>query len=350
MTREQVGFDDSPREGASDLLLEVAGLTVEFPARGGTVRAVDDVSFAIGRGEIVGLVGESASGKSTLGLAIMRMVPAPGRVSSGHIEFDGHDLDVLPENQMRQLRGSAISLIVQDALATMNPVTKIEEQIGEVVRDHGGETSRKRLRVRSMNMLREVRLPNVEQNLRRYPHELSGGMQQRVAIAEGLILGPKVIIADEPTTALDVTVQAQILSLLRAICDRHGTSIIFVTHDLATVAEICDRVMVMYAGRIVESGSVSTVFRRPAHPYTKALLSGLLPLSGEPPKELDALPGQPPRPENWPSGCRFHPRCPTWRRRGEPEICTTTDPHVDETTPHWAACHFADLEEDGISR
>lgn len=328
-------------------LLEVTGLTVEFPGRERNVRAVDNVSFSVGRGEIIGLVGESASGKSTLGLALMRMVPEPGTVTAGNIVFGGRDLASIPEGEMRGLRGRALSLIVQDALATMNPVTTIEEQIDEVIRDHGGDRSRKSLRARALDMLREVRLPNAEKNLRRYPHELSGGMQQRVAIAQGLILGPELIIADEPTTALDVTVQAQILALLREICDKRGTSIIFVTHDLATVAEICDRVMVMYAGRIVESGTVSTVFRRPAHPYTTALLSGLLPLSGEPPAELDALSGQPPRPEAWPTGCRFHPRCPTWRLLGEPEICTTTDPMVDETAPHWAACHFAELEGAG---
>jgi oligopeptide/dipeptide ABC transporter ATP-binding protein len=332
------------QEPGGEPLLGVTGLTVEFPARGRKVRAVDDVSFSIGRGEIIGLVGESASGKSTLGLALMRMIPAPGVASAGTIAFHGRDLATLSEAEMRGLRGKALALIVQDALATMNPVTTIEEQIGEVIRDHGGDRSRKSLRARAIEMLREVRLPNAEKSLRSYPHELSGGMQQRVAIAEGLILGPELIIADEPTTALDVTVQAQILSLLREICDKRGTSIIFVTHDLATVAEICDRVMVMYAGRIVESGTVSTVFRKPAHPYTRALLGGLLPLSGEPPTELEALPGQPPRPDAWPTGCRFHPRCPTWRLLGEPEICTTNDPEVDETQPHWAACHFADLE------
>jgi oligopeptide/dipeptide ABC transporter ATP-binding protein len=326
-------------------LIEVEGLSVEFPGRHGVVRAVDDLSFTLGRGEIIGLVGESASGKSTLGLALMRMVPGAGRISSGRIRFDGRDLAELSENEMRELRGSAISLIVQDALATMNPVTTIEEQIAEVIRDHGGTETRRGRRERAATMLREVRLPNVDQNLSRYPHELSGGMQQRVAIAEGLILGPQVIIADEPTTALDVTVQAQILSLLREICDRFGTSIIFVTHDLATVAEICDRVMVMYAGRIVEMGTVSTVFRAPSHPYSRALLGGLLPLSGEPPEELEALPGQPPQPEDWPSGCRFRPRCPLWQALGQPEICVTTDPRGDESAAHWAACHFADHDQ-----
>ncbi|TFB56735.1 ABC transporter ATP-binding protein [Cryobacterium tagatosivorans] len=330
-------------------LLKVTGLTVEFLGRHGTVRAVDDVSFTIGRGEIIGLVGESASGKSTLGLALMRMVPSPGRISSGSISLEGQDLAALSEAEMRTVRGSRISLIVQDALATMNPVTTIGEQIEEVIRDHGDRSSRAERMTRAATMLREVRLPNVDQNLRRFPHELSGGMQQRVAIAEGLVLGPQVIIADEPTTALDVTVQAQILSLLREICDTRGTSIVFVTHDLATVAEICDRVMVMYAGRIVESGTVREVFRQPAHPYTKALLSGLLPLAGEPLAELDTLSGQPPRPEDWPTGCRFHPRCPLGEALDHPEICMTDDPHVDESQPHWAACHFAELQQPALT-
>jgi peptide/nickel transport system ATP-binding protein len=326
-------IDNSP-------LVRVEGLTVEFPVRGNTVRAVDDVSFEVGRGEIVGLVGESASGKSTLGLSLMRMVPAPGRVRARRMEFDGKELSGLDESQLRHIRGREISLIVQDALATMNPVTTVLEQITQVVRDHEGVRSRKVLRARAAQALRDVQLPDVEVNLGRYPHELSGGMQQRVAIAQGLILGPKLIIADEPTTALDVTVQAQILSLLKQIREG-GTSIVFVTHDLATVAEICDRVLVMYAGRIVESGTVAEVFAAPQHPYTRGLLASLLPLGGEPPERLAAISGQPPRPEAWPTGCRFHPRCALWEAMGRPEVCVDVDPRPDESLPHWAACHFA---------
>lgn len=327
----------------ADPLLRVDGLTVEFPVRGGSrIRAVDDVSFEVRSGEIIGLVGESASGKSTLGLSIMRMVPRPGEVTASAIEFDGRNLLDLSEGHMRQVRGSDISLIVQDALATMNPVTTVEEQIEQVVRDHEGVRSRRTLRERAIAALRSVQLPNAEANLRRYPHELSGGMQQRVAIAQGLILGPKLIIADEPTTALDVTVQAQILALLKTIADA-GTSILFVTHDLATVAEICDRVLVMYAGRLVEQGTTAEVFANPQHPYTRALLESLLPLGGEPPETLSAIPGQPPTPEAWPTGCRFHPRCPLWRAKGEPEICREDDPApVLVNGTHHAACHFAE--------
>ena len=328
-----------------EAVIRVEHLSVAFGSGPRAVRAVDDVSFTIGQGEIIGLVGESGSGKSTLGLALLRIVPAPG-VATGRVVFDGRELGALSEREMRALRGNEIALIVQDALATMNPVTRIEEQIVEIVRDHsdGTPTDGATLATRALRALRSVHLPNAELNLRRYPHQLSGGMQQRVAIAQGLILEPKLIVADEPTTALDVTVQAQILALLQEVRDSRGTSIVFVTHDLATVAEICDRVMVMYAGRIVESGTVREVFREPQHPYTRALLSGLLPLVGEPPEALEALPGQPPRPEDWPSGCRFHPRCPLYERLGKPDVCTQTDPRVDESLPHWGACHFAKQE------
>ena len=321
-------------------LLRVENLTVDFHVRGSRVRAADHVSLTIDPGEIVGVVGESASGKSTLGLALMRMVPAPGQVSASRMEFDGRDLLTLTDAEMRKIRGHEISLVVQDALSTMNPVTTVREQIVQVVRDHEGIRSRRVLEERAVQALRDVQLPDAEMNLRRYPHELSGGMQQRVAIAQGIILGPKLIIADEPTTALDVTVQAGILALLKQISDG-GASIIFITHDLSTVAEICDRVLVMYAGRIVESGTVAEVFAGPRHPYTRGLLASLLPLEGTPPERLDAIPGQPPRPESWPSGCRFHPRCELWRTLGEPENCRTEDPRPDESAPHWAACHYA---------
>jgi peptide/nickel transport system ATP-binding protein len=214
-----------------------------------------------------------------------------------------------------------------------------------ILRDHKAPGGRAEHRARALRAFEEVRLPDPEGVMTKYAHELSGGMQQRVAIAQGLLLEPQLIVADEPTTALDVTVQAQILDLLRGISTRRGTSMIFVTHDLATVAEICDRVLVMYAGRIVESGRVDEVFADPQHPYTRALLASLLPLGGTPPERLDAIPGQPPRVDDWPTGCRFHPRCPRFRMLGEPEICRTTDPVPDRSLPHWAACHFANEEK-----
>jgi oligopeptide/dipeptide ABC transporter ATP-binding protein len=322
-------------------MLVVEGLAVDFPTRRVTVHAVDGVSLRIGRGEIVGLVGESGCGKSTLGMSLLRLVPPPGSIVRGSIEFDGGDLMALRPSELRKVRGHRISLIVQDALAVMNPVTTVEEQLVEVVRDHVGG-SKAANRARALEALREVGLPSPELNLRRHAHELSGGMQQRVAIAQALILEPKLIIADEPTTALDVTVQAQILELLRRATADHGTSILFITHDLATVAELCDRVLVMYAGKIVESASVAELFRAPRHPYTRALLAGMLPLHGDPPGELVSLRGSPPRPEEWPAGCRFHPRCPLRAQLGNPERCVTDQPVGDDRRPHWAACHFTE--------
>jgi len=326
-------------------LLSVEDLTVEFAlGSGNTLRAVSGVTFSLNEGEIVGLVGESASGKSTLGLAVMRMVPSPGKIKSGRVTFGGRNILELSENDVRKIRGQDIALIVQDALATMNPVSVVGEQISQVVRDHEGVKSKRKLFDRAVQSLKDARLPHPEVNMTRYPHELSGGMQQRVSIAQGLVLGPKLIIADEPTTALDVTVQAQILELLRGIANR-GTGILFVTHDLATVAEICDRVIVMYAGRIVESGPTSEVFARPTHPYTRGLLASLLPLEGEPPSSLVAISGQPPTPDDWPTGCPFHTRCPLWQEKGQPEVCVTDNPTLRVLAAgHGAACHFAGEE------
>lgn len=326
----------------SDLVI-VDDLSVDFFVGGATLRAVDHVSLRIRRGEILGLVGESGSGKSTLGMALLRLIAPPGEIVHGTILLDGKDLLSLDEKEMRELRGSRISLVVQDALAALNPVTKVGEQLGEVVRDHVGG-HRVQIMQRALEMLRNVHMPNPELNLLSFPHELSGGMQQRVVIGEGLILGPEVIVADEPSTALDVTVQAQILNLLRDARDQHGTSILYITHDLATVAELCDRVAVMYAGKIVESGDVRSIFREPKHPYTKALLSGLLPLHGEPPAELKTLPGQPPRADEWPSGCRFHPRCALRAELGDPAACVDESPRADTWSQHWAACHFSHVQ------
>jgi peptide/nickel transport system ATP-binding protein len=330
-------------EQADDVLV-VEELSVHFTMRRATVRAVDGVSFRIGRGEIVGLVGESGCGKSTLGTALLRLVPPPGAIVGGHILFDGLDLRALRPAQMRRLRGEEISLVVQDALAVLNPVTTVGEQIGEMIRDHRGARW-SQIRGQVLEMLHQVRIPRPELNVKRHAHELSGGMQQRVVIAEALILHPKMIVADEPTTALDVTVQAQILQLLKDARDTSGTSILFITHDLATVADLCDRVLVMYAGKIIEAGPVQEIFDNPRHPYTRALLAGLLPLHGRPPSELTALPGQPPQPEEWPPGCRFHPRCPLREALGRPRECESDVPTGDERAPHWAACHFSsDIE------
>jgi oligopeptide/dipeptide ABC transporter ATP-binding protein len=327
-------------------LLTVEDLSVHFPSDLGTVRAVDKVSLSIQPGEIVGLVGESGCGKSTLGMSMLRMVATPGTIAGGRILFEGRDLIELSESEMRRLRGRAISLISQDALAVMNPVTTVGEQITEVVKGHVGG-ARSELRRLATQTLTSVGFPNPELSLRMYPHQFSGGMQQRVSIAQSLILGPRLVIADEPTTALDVTVQAQILGLLKQARTSLGTSIVFITHDLAVVAEVCDKIIVMYAGKLVESGSVRDIFRSPKHPYTKALLAGLLPLRGTPPAQLRALPGQIPRPEEWPSGCRFHPRCPLRTQLGDPEVCESREPNAEQRPGHWASCHFVGVDTMG---
>lgn len=331
------GAPGTPLE--DDELLVVEDLSVHFPVGHTTLPAVDGVSMRIRRGQIVGLVGESGSGKSTLGLALLRMVPAPGKVTSGRVRFAGQDILSIPEQRMRALRGAAISLVVQDALAVMNPVTMVSEQMAEVLHDHT-KTDKASIRKQCTEMLRRVHLTQVDRVLARFPHQLSGGMQQRVVIAESLLLSPSLMVADEPTTALDVTVQAHVLDLLRELRASFGMSILFVTHDLATVGELCDFVLVMYAGRIVEAGTVQEVFSEPLHPYTRSLFAGLLPLHEEPPETLSPLPGQPPRAGEWPTGCRFNPRCALKEQLGHPAICEESEPEAGQDE-HWAACHFA---------
>ena len=323
-------------------VLEVADLAVEFATRTGSVRVVEDVAFSIQPGEIVGLVGESGSGKTVTMMSVLRLVPPPGRIADGRITLDGVDVRSLTREQMRALRGSTVALIPPDATAALNPVVKVGDQVMEGVRSHRPSVSEEDARKLALEMFRRVGLPRPEQRLRRYPHELSGGMQQRVLIASALQMEPKLILADEPTTALDVTIQAQILRLLLAVRDEFGTAILFVTHDLAAVAEICDRVLVMYSGRLVESAPVGDLFGQPLHPYTRALMASIPPLSAEPPDRLQAVAGAPPEPGSWPAGCRFAPRCRLRTDLGEPEVCTTVQPPLVEFRPnHRAACHFA---------
>lgn len=330
----------SQRDGA---LLEVKDIAVEFPTDRGLVRPVDDVSFHIDRAEILGLVGESGCGKSLTTLALLGLIPPPGRVVKGSVQLLGRELVTLPPSTMQGVRGREISLIPSDAGGAMNPVTRIGDQILEAFEAHAPATPRQERRERMLALLRRVGLPDPSRRVRQYPHELSGGMQQRVVITESVILGAKLLIADEPTTALDVTIQAQILRLLLELREEFGLSILFVSHDLATITQICDRVMVMYAGQIVEQGPARLVAVDPRHPYTKGLLDSVSTLHGPREEALHTIPGSPPAPGGWPSGCRFAPRCPLRARLANPEICETTPPPLTPQGPaREAACHFSD--------
>lgn len=293
----------------SGALLEVEDLAVEFLTDHGWVRVVDGVSFSVAAGETLGLVGESGSGKTVTSLSVMQLIPRPpGRIAAGSIRFEGRELLGLPESELEALRGEAIAMVFQESMTSLNPAFTIGDQIGEVVRRHRG-ASRREARLRALEVLELVQIPDPAARIDAYPHEFSGGMRQRAAIAMALACDPKLLIADEPTTALDVTVQAGVLDLLRSLQQRLGMGILFVTHNLGVVADLCDRVTVMYAGRIVETANVFDLFERPQHPYTEGLLQAM-PQLGERGKRLAAIPGTPPMPWQMPAGCRFHPRCP----------------------------------------
>jgi oligopeptide/dipeptide ABC transporter ATP-binding protein len=270
---------------------------------------VEDVSFTVAPGETLGLVGESGSGKTVTSLSIMQLVPMPpGRFAGGSIEFDGQDLTRLPETQLRRLRGNDIAMVFQESMTSLNPAFTIGDQIAESVRVHRGLGRRAALD-RAVEVLDLVGIPSPRERVHAYPHEFSGGMRQRAAIAMALACEPRLLIADEPTTALDVTVQAQVLALLRDLQQRFGMAMLFITHNLGVVADICDRVAVMYAGQIVEVADVDALFARPAHPYTAGLLRAM-PQLGRRGERLAVIPGVPPMPWAMPAGCRFHPRCP----------------------------------------
>ncbi|GAA0992297.1 ABC transporter ATP-binding protein [Acrocarpospora macrocephala] len=325
------------------VVLQVRDLAVEFSLRGSVARAVDGVGFDVRAGEIVGMVGESGSGKSVTMLALLGLVPRPGRIVAGSVRLRDIDLGTLSLRELAQLRGRQMALIPSDAGAALNPVTRIGAQVGEGLAAHLPDLPRAERPGRILDILRRVGLPRPEHQVRRYPHELSGGMQQRVAVAMGVQLGPDLLIADEPTTALDVTIQAQILRLLLDVREQSGTGILFVTHDMTTVAEICDRVLVMYAGQIVESGPVVEVCTAPAHPYTRALLDAIPPLGGDPPEQLTTIPGAPPDPRAWPAGCRFAERCWLRERLGNPEKCTSLAPDLaDLESERRSRCHFTE--------
>jgi len=320
-------------------LLSVHDLHVSFAVDDGTLTAVDRVSFTLERGRTLGIVGESGCGKSVTSLAIMGLVAAPpGRVS-GAVTFEGRDLLSLPDSDMRDLRGNRLAMIFQEPMTSLNPVFTIGDQIAEAVLRHRGGT-KEAARERAIEMLRRVRIPSPEQRIDDYPHKLSGGMRQRAMIAMALACDPVLLIADEPTTALDVTIQAQILDLLRTLRQETGTAVVLITHDLGVVAETADEVVVMYAGQVVERAPVGELFELPQHPYTVGLL-GSIPELGLRRDRLPAIPGAVPSLAEIPPGCRFAPRCPF-----ADDVCRATAPELIEVKPsHFTRCRRAPLEE-----
>jgi peptide/nickel transport system ATP-binding protein len=312
-------------------LLEVRHLRVEFPSRRGTLLALDDISFSIAPGEVLGVVGESGAGKSLTGSAIIGLLDPPGRIAGGAILLAGRRIDNLPYEQMRAIRGRKIGAIFQDPLTSLNPLYTIGRQLIETIRTHlpVGEDE---ARDRAVKLLQETGIPAAAQRIDQYPHQFSGGMRQRVVIALALAAEPQLIVADEPTTALDVSIQAQIISLIRRLCKEHGTAVMLVTHDMGVIAETCDRVAVMYAGRIVEVGPVADVIHRPSHPYTVGLM-GSIPAMDEDRERLLQIDGAMPRLNAIPTGCAFNPRCPHAFER-----CRNERPDLIDAGPTRAAC------------
>jgi peptide/nickel transport system ATP-binding protein len=317
-------------------LLEIHDLHVRFPTRDGVVKAVDGISISVDRGQTLGVVGESGSGKSVTALTVMGLTRAPSTEIEGRVLFDGVDLLALESSALREIRGKRIAMIFQDPMSSLHPLFKVGWQIEEAIRAHE-HVSRRVARSRALDALREVGIPSAAERLDSYPHELSGGMRQRVMIAIALVLDPDVLIADEPTTALDVTVQAQILNLIHELQQERGTAAVLITHDLGVVAETADEVAVMYAGRIAEHGSIETMLTAPEHPYTWGLLQSAPRLGAPRSERLQPIRGLPPSLIHVPSGCPFHPRCPYAF-----EICRTRVPKLlPSETGHEVACLLA---------
>jgi peptide/nickel transport system ATP-binding protein len=312
-------------------LLEVCHLSVDFPTRRGTLLAIDDVSFDIAPGEVLGVVGESGAGKSLTGAAIIGLLEPPGRIAGGEIRLEGRRIDNLPPEDMRKLRGRHIGAIFQDPLTSLNPLYTVGRQLVETIRTHL-PLSEKQARERAIALLADTGIPAPEARFDQYPHQFSGGMRQRVVIALALAAEPKLIVADEPTTALDVSIQAQIIALLKKVCREHGAAVMLVTHDMGVIAETCDRVAVMYAGRIVEIGPVADVIHRPAHPYTVGLM-GSIPAMDQDRDRLLQIDGAMPRLNAIPAGCAFNPRCPKVFDR-----CRAQRPDLAEAGATRAAC------------
>ncbi len=315
----------------ADPLLQVRHLRVEFPTRRGTLLALDDISFDIAPGEVLGVVGESGAGKSLTGASIIGLLEPPGRIAGGEIRLAGQRIDNLPYEQMRKIRGKRIGAIFQDPLTSLNPLYTVGRQLTETILTHlpvsAGEA-----RARAVKLLQETGIPAAEERLDQYPHQFSGGMRQRVVIALALAAEPQLIVADEPTTALDVSIQAQIISLLKRLCKEHGAAVMLVTHDMGVIAETCDRVAVMYAGRICEIGPVQQVIHHPAHPYTSGLM-GSIPAMDDTRERLLQIDGAMPRLNAIPTGCAFNPRCPKVFER-----CRVERPELMDAGATRAAC------------
>ena len=294
-------------QALTEPVLEVDGLRTHFFTKSGVVKAVDDVSFTVGRGEVLGLVGESGSGKSVTGYSILGLIDPPGRVAAGSVKLDGQELVGMPRSQLRALRGRRIAMVFQDPMSTLNAVLKVSTQMELAMKAHG-KPSRQQMRTRSLQALSKVGIPDPERRLDAYPHELSGGMRQRVAIAIAFLNHPALVICDEPTTALDVSIQAQILIEMRSLVREAGVSLVWISHDLATVSVLASRLLVMYAGRLIEEGPTNAVLRHPHHPYTQGLMDSL-PSRAAPGKDLLQIPGSTPSLTALPSGCAFKDRC-----------------------------------------
>ena len=322
-------------------LLEIKNLRIHYLTDDGRVEAVNGIDFSVEKGDSVGLVGETGAGKTTTALGIMRLVPdPPGKILEGEIYFEGENLLEKSEEEMQKIRGERISMIFQDPMTALNPVIRVDEQIAEVIQLHTGCGKREALR-RALDMLLMVGIPPERGN--NYPHQFSGGMKQRVVIAIALACTPQLLIADEPTTALDVTIQAQVLEMISELKEQSGTSMLLITHDLAIVAETCDKVAIMYAGEIVEHGTVRHVFKETGHPYTKGLFNSLPSLT-EDVERLKPIAGLMPDPADLPSGCKFHPRCPECM-----DICKTEAPPLIEMRDgHEVLCHLCKTVEEGV--
>jgi oligopeptide/dipeptide ABC transporter ATP-binding protein len=348
--------ENAAREPAREPVLSIRDLTVDFVTDDGVVQAVNGITYDVFPGETLGIVGESGSGKSVSTMSMLGLIPTPpGRIRDGEAIFKGRDLLKLPKKELRKIRGGDMAMIFQDPMTSLNPVLKIGYQLGEAIRAHNPSVKDKEAHHRSVELLKLVGVPLAEQRVDQYPHEFSGGMRQRAMIAMAIANQPSVLIADEPTTALDVTIQAQILQVLKKAQDETHAATILITHDLGLIAELADRVIVMYAGRIVELGDVETIFAKPRHPYTIGLMESLPSLEADD-DWLRPIPGQPPSLIHMPPGCAFHPRCFLSQGRLR---CREEVPPLRRTddSQHLAACHFAEeligrqtkLQEAGVA-